>query len=113
MGDAGAIKADEKVSPLVVDLDGTLLRSNLLLERALAFVRAQPLNLLTTLVWAARGKGALREHLTAASRIDISVLPYDSAVLDDIAAARAAGRPVLLAADDGVMANDIAQHLKV
>ena len=113
MGDAGALKADDKVQPLVVDLDGTLLRSNLLLERALAFVRAQPLNLLKTLFWAAHGNGALRQHLEAATKIDVSVLPYEPAVLESIAAAREAGRPVLLAAHDGAVANDIAQHLKL
>jgi len=113
MGDAGAIKADETVRPLVVDLDGSLLRSNLLLERVLAFVRAQPTNLLTALLWASRGKAALRERLSAATKIDVTVLPYDEKVLDSITAARAAGRPVLLAADDGAAANDIAQHLQI
>src|SRR5689334_20633344 len=113
MGDAGAIKADEKISPLVVDLDGTLLRSSLMLERALAFVRAQPTNLFRALLWAARGNGALREHLEAATRIDVSVLPYEPAALQAIAAARAEGRPVLLAANDGVAANDVAEHLKL
>jgi 4-hydroxybenzoate polyprenyltransferase len=113
MGDAGAIKADEKISPLVVDLDGTLLRSNLMLERALAFVRAQPSNLFRALLWAAHGNGALREHLEAATRIDVSVLPYQPAALEAIAAARAEGRPVVLAAADGVAANDVAQHLKL
>jgi len=113
MGDAGAIKADDKVEPLVVDLDGTLLRSNLLLERALAFVRAQPLNLLKTFGWAAQGNSALREHLEAATKIDVSVLPYEAATLEHIATARAAGRRVLLAADDSVAANDIARHLNL
>jgi 4-hydroxybenzoate polyprenyltransferase len=113
MGDAGAIKADEKISPLVVDLDGTLLRSNLMLERALAFVRAQPTNLFRALLWAAHGNGALREHLEAATKIDVRVLPYEPAVLEAIAAARAEGRPVVLAANDGVAANDVAHHLKL
>lgn len=113
MGDAGAIKADDKVSPLVVDLDGTLLRSSLMLERALAFVRAQPTNFFRALVWAAHGNGALRRHLEAATQIDVSVLPYEPAVLETIAAARAEGRPVLLAASDGCAARDVAQHLKI
>lgn len=113
MGDAGVVKADETMRPLVVDLDGALLRSSLTLERALSFIRAQPLNALTALLWAAQGKQALRKHLAAATKIDVSVLPYDEAVLEDVAIARAAGRPVLLAAADSSAANDIAQHLKV
>lgn len=35
--------------PLVVDLDGTLLRSDLLLETGVAFVRGQPLRLVKPL----------------------------------------------------------------
>src|SRR5262245_31923470 len=113
MGDAGAAKADETVRPLVVDLDGKLLRSSLTLERALSFVRANPLNGVKVLRWAAQGKHALRKHLAAVTTIDVTVLPYDAAALEDIAAARAAGQPVLLAATDSDAASDIARHLKV
>jgi 4-hydroxybenzoate polyprenyltransferase len=114
MGDAGAIKADEKISPLVVDLDGTLLRSNLLLERAIAFVREQPLHFLKAIAWALRGNGALRHGLAGATTIDVSVLPYDRAVIDLISAARVVGRPVVLSAterDSG--AEQIAEHLQL
>jgi hypothetical protein len=39
--------------PLVIDLDGTLLRSDLLVETALLFVRDQPHRILVPLQWLA------------------------------------------------------------
>ena len=113
MGDAGALKADEKVSPLVVDLDGTLLRSNLLLERVMAFIRAQPVNLLKALFWGMQGNGALRHGVAHATSIDVSVLPYDRSVIDLISAARAVGRPVVLSAERNSGAEEIANHLNL
>ena len=40
--------------PLVIDLDGTLLRSDLLLETGLEFLRDQPQRCLQPLAWLAR-----------------------------------------------------------
>lgn len=41
-------------TPLVVDLDGTLLRSDMLFETAVAFIRGHPLKLFSLLLAAAR-----------------------------------------------------------
>ena len=114
MGDAGAAKLDETVAPLVVDLDGTLLRSNLLLERVLAFARVSPMHVVQTLAWALLGNGTLRHRLAGITKLDVSVLPYDSAIAGLIAVARAAGRPVvLISADNDSAVGQIAAHLQV
>lgn len=102
------------IPPLVVDLDGTLLRSNLLLETGMAFVRSQPLRLLKPVAWLARGKAALKENLACATQLDVSVLPYDPAVIELIEAERRAGRTVVLAtACHHSLAERIAEHLKL
>ena len=44
-----SLPANER--PLVVDLDGTLLRSDLLLEAAFGFLRQHPQRALATLPW--------------------------------------------------------------
>jgi hypothetical protein len=67
----------ETSPPLVVDLDGTLLRSDLLMETAMAFVRSQPLKALKMLGWLFKGKAALKEGLALNTEIDVSVLPSD------------------------------------
>ncbi|MNZ70521.1 Decaprenyl-phosphate phosphoribosyltransferase [compost metagenome] len=100
--------------PLVIDLDGTLLRSDLLLETGMAFVRHHPLQLLKPLAWLSKGKAALKEGLALATEIDVSVLPYDPAVIELIESARSEGRPVVLAtASHHTLAERIADHLQL
>lgn len=100
--------------PLVVDLDGTLLRSDLLLETGMAFVRSHPLQLHKPFMWLAKGKAALKEGLARSVDLDVSVLPYNPAVLELIKTERAKGRSVVLAtASHQLLAERIAAHLHV
>lgn len=100
--------------PLVIDLDGTLLRSDLLLETGMAFVRNQPLQLLKPLGWLARGKAVLKAGLAKATHLDVSVLPYDPTVIELIKAERQNGRTVVLAtASHRSLAERIAAHLQL
>lgn len=100
--------------PLCIDLDGTLLRSDLLLETGMAFVRSQPLRLFRPFSWLAKGKAALKEGLASATHIDVSVLPYDQAVIELIEAERSSGRTVVLAtASHHTLAERIAEHLQL
>lgn len=106
--------ASSTAVPLVVDLDGTLLRSDLLLETGMAFVRSHPLQLHKPFLWLTNGKAALKEGLAKSCDLDVSVLPYDPAVLALIDTARAEGRPVVLAtASHHLLAERIAAHLKI
>lgn len=98
--------------PLIVDLDGTLLRSDLLLETGMAFVRSHPLQLFKLFGWLAKGKASLKEGLANATDMDISVLPYDPQVIELIEAERLKGRRVILAtASHYTLAQRIAEHL--
>ena len=100
--------------PLVVDLDGTLLRSDLLVESALAHARARPLRALAPLWWLRGGKAALKQGLAEAAEIDVATLPYDARVLALIERERALGRPIVLAtASHRLYADRVAAHLKL
>lgn len=100
--------------PLVVDLDGTLLRSDLLLETGMAFVRSHPFQLHKPLVWLSKGKIALKEGLAKSVDIDVSVLPYDPQVIDLIKAERLKGRQIVLAtASHETLATRVAMHLQL
>ncbi|WP_082475981.1 UbiA family prenyltransferase [Methylobacterium sp. Leaf99] len=97
--------------PLVVDLDGTLIRSDLLIESFFAEIGGDPRGILALARTVPRGKAAIKHHLGTAA-LDAARLPYDPAVLDCIAAARAAGRPVYLAsASNAVLVEKVADHL--
>lgn len=100
--------------PLVVDLDGTLLRSDMLLETGMAFVRSHPTKLLQPLRWLLKGKAILKEGLALGAQVDVSTLPYDPIVIDVINAERLSGRSVVLAtATHCSLAERIAEHLQL
>lgn len=110
---AGCILGQQDKSvPLVVDLDGTLLRSDLLVETGFSWLRQQPLQFPKLVAWLAQGKPALKQHLATAVTPDVAELPYDIAVLQFIREQRATGRQVILAtASHQILADKIAEHL--
>lgn len=99
---------------LVVDLDGTLLRSDLLLESGISFFRKHPLGAFKPLLWLARGKAHLKQQLAGQCDLDVSVLPYEPAVIEQLQEARTQGRRTVLAtASDQQLAQQVADHLQL
>jgi len=98
--------------PLVVDLDGTLIRTDLLVESGAAYLGTAP-HMAGHLVRAlGRGKAALKAHVAAKVAIDAAGLPYDPSVIELIETARAEGRQVYLAsASHESYVKAVAEHL--
>jgi 4-hydroxybenzoate polyprenyltransferase len=91
-----------------------LLRSDLLLETGMAFIRNHPLSAFKPLAWLLKGKATLKEKLAIATEIDVTVLPYDAAVIDLIKTERESGRRVVLAtASHHTLAQRVADHLQL
>src|SRR6202012_502427 len=88
--------------PLCVDLDGALIRSDLLLESLLLLLKRNPLYLILALSWLARGgRARLRAELAARVEINAAALPYNKDLVDWLRGERSAGRELwLCAADD-------------
>lgn len=99
---------------LVVDLDGTLIRSDMLFETFWsAFSRnwRAPFDAMRSLM---KGRAALKTRLSQDSHVDPQSLPYNGAVLDYIARWRAeGGRVALVTASNQHLAEDIARHLNL
>ena len=98
---------------LAVDLDGTLIASDLLYESLFLLLRHNPLFLFLLPVWYWRGGMALVKN-EIAQRVmpDVENLPYREAVLAEIRAARAEGRTVVLATGSAERyAQAVAGHL--
>jgi 4-hydroxybenzoate polyprenyltransferase/phosphoserine phosphatase len=101
-------------TPLVVDLDGTLIKSDLLYESTTLFLAEKPFQVFKLLVWLAKGKSVLKSHLAQAVHIDMASLPYNSKLIEWIREERAEGRPIVLAtASHQLLANRVAGHLGV
>lgn len=97
---------------LVVDLDGTLLRTNMLLESFLSALGQDWRSFFRSLVALSKGRAALKRHLATAASVEVASLPYDQQVIDYIEAWRASGgRTALVTASDQIYADAIASHL--
>lgn len=101
--------------PLVVDLDGTLLKSDILLESGLAFLHAQPLHFYQPLLWLLRGgKAQLKARLAESVFVDVANLPFNRTVLEWLHEEKARGRTLILAtATHRAYAEQIAEHLTI
>lgn len=98
--------------PLVVDLDGTLLRSDMLVESAFSFLRQHPFRALAPLSWLFSGKANLKAKLAAAVSLDVTTLPYDRQTIAFLEREKANGRTLVLAtASHQKYADMIAAHL--
>jgi 4-hydroxybenzoate polyprenyltransferase/phosphoserine phosphatase len=96
--------------PLCVDLDGTLVRTDTLVEGMLAL--AGGLRFATLLGAFAGGRAALKARVAAVAPTDPALLPYNEALLDYLRAQRAAGRRIVLAtAANEDVARRVADHL--
>ncbi len=110
--DPPALQKDEP--PLVVDLDGTLLLSDMLAESFFARLSEAPLAALGALFSLWRGRAALKSRIAAGARPDLARLPWNDAVIDLIVAERERGRQVYLAsATDRVLVQAVAAHLRL
>jgi 4-hydroxybenzoate polyprenyltransferase/phosphoserine phosphatase len=84
-------------TPLVVDLDGTLLRTDLLWESILRFVRQRPWLSLLMPLWLLRGRAYLKRKVFYLVKLDVSLLPLHEALLSWLREEKARGRRLVLA----------------
>lgn len=101
--------------PLCVDLDGTLVKTDLLIESWLALLKQQPLQALGgALNWLWHGKARLKAEIADRVEIDPTQLPYHGAFLAHLEQQRRAGRRLVLAtASAERYAHRVADHLGI
>jgi 4-hydroxybenzoate polyprenyltransferase len=107
-----AISASAVDVPLCVDLDGTLIHSDMLLESALLLIKRNPFYLLLMVLWVFRGKAALKERIATRVRLNPVALPYNRELVDWLKGERQAKRSLwLCTAADERLASAVAAHL--
>lgn len=99
---------------LVVDLDGTLLRSDMLFESFWsAFARDWRTPFLSVAALTG-GRASLKRQLAMASAVEVETLPYDAKVVAFVEAwQQSGGRTALVTASDRDFAEAIAAHLRI
>lgn len=104
--------ANQENVPLCVDLDGTLVRSDLLLESILSLVGRSFFNVFRLPLWLLRGRAHLKEQIASRTTVNPAVLPYNKELLDYLRAKRSEGvRLVLTTASHKIQAERVANHL--
>ncbi|MFK4821927.1 UbiA family prenyltransferase [Ochrobactrum quorumnocens] len=83
--------------PLAVDLDGTLVVTDLLWESAFVLLKKNPLYLFLMPIWLLSGKAHLKQQIARRIVIDASLLPYRQEFLDYLLQEHANGRRLVLA----------------
>lgn len=106
---------DGRALPLVLDLDGTLIRSDLLYEQALDLLRRKPVELFNALATSLfASKAALKDKIAKHAEIDPASLPYRDDLVDYARRAKENGRSVVLAtASHQEVAHIVADHLGI
>lgn len=97
--------------PLCVDLDGTLIRTDMLLESLLALVRRNPFYLLCCIGWLLRGRANLKRQVAARVELDLAMLPCDERVVAWLRDRSDGRRRVLCTASDQRWADAVAVHV--
>src|SRR5262249_33277233 len=103
---------NDPVVPLAVDLDGTLIRSDVLLESFLGLLKQAPLSVLLVPLWLLGGKAHLKDQIARRVDLDVTVLPYRAEFLAYLEEEHTHGRKLVLAtATHRKYADQIAAHL--
>jgi len=97
--------------PLCIDLDGTLIRSDTLLESVLELLKVQPASILLLPLWLTRGRAYLKARIAERVSLAVETLPYREELVS-WARSEAEKRPVVLVtAAHQRVAEPIASHL--
>jgi len=100
--------------PLCVDLDGTLVKSDTLLDSVLVLARQRPAELLKVPGWIGQGRARFKQRVTAAVTLDVERLPYNRPLLEWLRQEAGRGRAIYLAtASDYGLAERVAEHIGI
>jgi 4-hydroxybenzoate polyprenyltransferase/phosphoserine phosphatase len=100
--------------PLCVDLDGTLVRTDLLFESLMSALKDQPSLAFRIPVWLLKGRAHLKQQLSERASIDASLLPYHEEFLDWLKSEKQRGRKIyLVTAADSKLADQISDFLGI
>lgn len=111
---AAIAEPTDLVHPLCVDLDGTLVKSDTLLDSFCQLLRRNPLEAWQAPLWLAKGRANLKIEVNRRAPLDASRLPYNASLLTYLHNQRREGRPIYLTTGaEGEIAERVAAHLGI
>lgn len=99
---------------VVVDLDGTLVNSDMLVESLFIFLRLHPFRIFEVILWLFKGKAYFKNKLADIVTPDVTKLPYNTKVIDYLVSEAENGAKLCLAtASDIRIAQGVASYLDI
>jgi 4-hydroxybenzoate polyprenyltransferase/phosphoserine phosphatase len=103
-----------ELKPLCVDLDGTLVKSDTLVDSLLVMARSRPMSLFRLPGRLLHGKAAFKAFVTSQVELDVAHLPYNRKLLQFLQKERSSGRRIYLATGADIrLAHHVATHLGI
>jgi len=100
--------------PLCVDLDETLVKTDLLHETLLILLKRAPLAFLAIPGWLIKGRAYLKHQVALRTQMEVAHLPYRTELVEFLRLERARGRRlVLVTAADRLLAARVQEHLQL
>jgi 4-hydroxybenzoate polyprenyltransferase/phosphoserine phosphatase len=104
----------DRLSVLIVDLDGTLIRTDLLHEALIRCTVNAPVTTARLMFRLFEGRAAFKQALAENCDLDVTTLPFRKNIVDFITAEKSKGRVVVLAtASCREWAEAVAEHLQI
>lgn len=95
-----------------MDLDGTLIKTDLLWESLIALLKRHPFLGFCIPFWLLKGRAYLKGEIARRVKLDVAALPYNKMVVDYLRKERQRGRELVLATASHVqLAREVAAHL--
>lgn len=99
---------------LVCDLDGTLIKTDMLFESVFMLIKKNPIYILVLPFWIVKGKAYLKSEIDKIVKINPQVLPYNKDVINFLNAKKINGDKLVLAtASNQNIADKIADYLGI
>jgi 4-hydroxybenzoate polyprenyltransferase len=100
--------------PLCVDMDGTLIKTDIFFETLIIALRKRWRNVFFMPIWLSRGKAFLKRKLLGFGVPDPQSIPYNSELIEYLKSERDFGRKItLVTASDILAAGPVARHVGV
>jgi 4-hydroxybenzoate polyprenyltransferase len=90
------MQTDNTNTPLFVDLDGTLIHTDLLIESTLQYLKQNPIGIFYIFIWLMSGKANLKSCLAERVDLNVSSLPYNHELLAYLKSEKSKGRQLFL-----------------
>lgn len=99
---------------IVCDLDGTLIKTDMLFESVFLLIKKNPIYILLLPIWLAKGKAHLKSEIEKIIKINPESLPYNNDVISFLENEKNKGNKLVLAtASNQNIANKIGDYLNI